>query len=308
MVDESGISVVVGAVLIVAVLIPTFLFFSYFYNRHAIYVLEQRHFEEVKTSFSEIQLAMSILPLGGTTIVSMPMSEEPVPNVVGFFPLLFGKTESTASGLAFENHTLKFYSGYLEYPNSKIVLENGAVILLGENSMGMLFPPPVLGIRENQEITREISIDGIKVMAGKVIEIYHTVYKLEGEDFGISATGTLNVGIRLENEYFECPFDGERFENKAQYENHMATVHGWPLDNITIRFYTSYENSWYDYLLIENDWLKGRGYHPSIKKGNGYVDFTILGAFEMRKDVYNNLIRDVMYYRKVRVIEIKTQA
>ncbi|MEM2282217.1 MAG: hypothetical protein QXH26_01535 [Candidatus Hadarchaeales archaeon] len=226
MLEEKGVSVVVEAVLVLAVVIPAILYTSLTYQNHALHEMEAKHLEEVKTAFLQLQTAAERLQPGGTATVPLSLGGEPVPSIIPFLPFVVGRT--AGGTIQFDNSwgRLLFRSQNYRYPDMEIIYENGAILLVQEGEALMLSPPAALAVREN--------------------EVYHQVFELEGENFRISGTGVLSLTLICENLLVS--------ENLVQSG-----------ENLTIEFHSPAEDAWTEYLLVENSWLAARGYSPTLE-------------------------------------------
>jgi len=249
MLGERGISVVVEASLVLAVLIPTLLFFSVAYTRHALHATEAEHMEKIKTAFFELKSAAERLSLGEEVVATLPLGRSPVPNIVPFLPLIIGGTSPGAGELAFDNSAggrLIFRSQNYEYPNLQLVYENGAILLVQEEGEIVLFPPAALAVKRVENL------------------VYLQNFELVGENFAISGR-EINLRFRLEN----------LVEEKTVVET------------LNISFPRGrYENAWWNYLVSENSWLSGEGYEPSLTENENYFCLTIPGPLTCFKRVY----------------------
>jgi hypothetical protein len=251
MLGERGISVVVEASLVLAVLIPTLLFFSLAYTRHALHATEAEHMEKIKTAFFELKSAAERLSLEEEAVATLPLGRSPVPNIVPFLPLIIGGTSPGAGELAFDNSAggrLIFRSQNSEYPNLQLVYENGAVLLVQGEGEIVLFPPAALAVKRTE--TENL--------------VYLQSFELVGENFEVSG-GEVNLRIKLEN----------LTENKKVEES------------LEILFPRGrYENAWWNYLASENSWLAWKGYEPTLTENGNYFCLTIPGPLTCFERVY----------------------
>ena len=251
MLGERGISVVVEASLVLAVLIPTLLFFSLAYTRHALHATEAEHMEKIKTAFFELKSAAERLSLEEEAVTTLPLGRSPVPNIVPFLPLIIGGTSPGAGELAFDNSAggrLIFRSQNSEYPNLQLVYENGAVLLVQGKGEIVLFPPAALAVKRTE--TENL--------------VYLQSFELVGENFEVSG-GEVNLRIKLEN----------LTENKKVEES------------LEILFPRGrYENAWWNYLASENSWLAWKGYEPTLTENGNYFCLTIPGPLTCFERVY----------------------
>jgi hypothetical protein len=307
--EDKGVSAVLGASLVLAVLIVCYLLFYFSYSQHLLQVTEAQHVESVRRAIIRLKSLVEGLSPGEGVTVGIPMSHEPGKNIIPFLPVVVSVPGTLASGLEFDNSCggrLIFRTHNLQYPNEEFVYENGAVLSLQREGSAIISEPAWLGVRENEPITHLIQVAGAAewVTRNRIV-LSHEIFLLTGENWAAVATGVLSVLATEENCYYECPFDGRIFDNREAYEAHMASVHTWPLDSITIRFNTQYENAWYEYLITENAWLAGKGYNPALS--GSPLALTILGPFVETTDLNGTPIRDIYYYRRVHVVRIKVE-
>jgi hypothetical protein len=255
MLGERGISVVVEASLVLAVLIPTLLFFSVAYTRHALHATEAEHMEKIKTAFFELKSAAERLSLEEEAVTTLPLGRSPVPNIVPLLPLIIGGTSPGAGELAFDNSAggrLIFRSQNSEYPNLQLVYENGAVLLVQEGGEIVLFPPAALAVKRTE--TENL--------------VYLQSFELVGENFEVSG-GEVNLRIKLEDLENLPPTNIEAGKN---------------LDILFPR--GRYENAWWNYLASENSWLAWKGYEPTLTENGNYFCLTIPGPLTCFERVY----------------------
>jgi hypothetical protein len=250
MLEERGISVVVEASLVLAVVIPALLFFSVAYTRHALHETEAEHMEKIKTAFFQLKSAAERLSQGEEVVVTLPLGRGPVPNIVPFLPLIIGGTSPGAGVLVFDNSDggrLIFLSQNSEYPNLQLVYENGAVLLLQGGGEIVLFHPAALAVKRTENL------------------VYLQSFELVGENFAVSG-GEANLRVKLEN-----------LEN-------LVTPQA---ENLKIFFPRGrYENAWWDYLASENSWLANKGFGPTLTESENYFCLTIQGPLTCYRRMY----------------------
>ena len=231
MLGNRGISVVVEASLVLAVLIPILLFLSLSYTRHALYVVEAQHVEKVKTAFFRLKSVIEESRYGEKVVITIPLGRDPIPNVVPFLPLLVGGTSPGAGVLSFDNSAggrVIFYSQNSEYPDFQLVFENGAVIFSQERGGETMLFPPVLVVRR-----------------GENIEVHHQTFQLVGENFQLSGGGEISLELLVENIF-------EERENKEVLELFFPRGQN--------------ESAWWEFLVAENSWLAQKDYFAQLNR------------------------------------------
>ena len=267
--SERGVSVVVGAILVVGIVAVTFSYIYTVWGRHAAREAEAQHAEKVLDGFMVLKSEIHDLEPGESTTVALPMSPEP-PTFP--FPFLPSPTPSPGvSGIAStllpenkENGRIVFTSNYRFYPNFSLVYEQGGVILVQGEYNSMIAPPAFVFAMDNK------GDDNILVH----IEEYR-ILKVWG---GRAATGPVTMRIRNENTYY--------------------IEKGTLRESVVITMLSNYQNAWWEYFLVENQRLAERGYNPLVEKIGGGVRLTIQGK---KTDIGT---KDIILHWKVAELEV----
>ncbi len=179
--DDNGVSVVTGAILVVAVGFIIFSIFIGFWVPRQGYEREREHMEEVRRGFSKLKSAIETIELLGSRSIDLKMAADPPP--------IFG-WPAMGGTLWFDNSsgTLSFQANNVHYADQTWVYENGAVILVQQGKSVMAsMPAMVAAIDDN----------------GENIRIEVRTVRLKGKGFSIGGTGARNIVLVKENVIIE---------------------------------------------------------------------------------------------------------
>lgn len=225
--EEKGISVIVGFVLLVAILIAAFAFFLPSYLSYEWTQSEAEHMRSVRESFIEIKSIVESMAEGESGSVEIEMSIEKTP--------LFSGGVGQAGVLSASNlenmfNLMRFSAKSLHFPHQTYGFEGGGVVLIQDGIEFMSSKPNLITAWEEN--------------ADKIGVNVHYIW-IEQSEFAVSSREMRTVEIT-------CTSYETRQENR---ENVVVDLGG------KVR----YENAWRKYLEEENKKLNEKGYNAELE-------------------------------------------
>lgn len=222
--EERGVSVIVGFIVLVIILMAAFTFFLPHYLRSEWHASEADHMRSVRGSFLGIKSMVESMAGGGSGSVEIEMSAEP-PAFSGVGPA----GVLSADNLENMFNSLRFDAVNLYLPSQTYAFEGGGVVLVQDGAESMSSKPNL--------------VTAWTVDAGKIGVIVHYIW-IEQSEFSVSSRGTRTVGIT-------CTGYTEKQKNR---ENVVVDLGG------KVR----YENAWRRYLEEVEGELNGKGCNAEL--------------------------------------------
>lgn len=245
--SERGVSVIVGAIVLIIILLSAFAAFYPFYVNKTVSEAEYNHMKSVKNSFFEIKSKVESMQVGRTGSVTIPMSINP--------PLLF--FGSVPSGtISVHNSENKFntidFTILSRYSPSQTYAYEGGGVVLKQNGTGIMKSDPTLVKVWNAEG------DNVRVNV-RYLLIENSNFTVTSKDARTVQVDKISSKYTSENEHLEKVVIN--LENKVRYvdawknyledtsaeldqegyhtelDNLKLTIHGKNKDNVQDIFY-----------------------------------------------------------------------
>ncbi len=221
--DEKGVSVVLGAILLLGIAVAVFPIWYNYYVENTMESKETDHMKSVREKYLELQSKVGFMDGPGEGgKVKIPMNAGSVRFFVGQSPL---GTLATNPGsdirvdntgvqeiITVDPGSIKFDGQNLYYPDQTFIFEGGHVFLAQDEVELMLSSDEDLISWENS----------LKV----------SYIKISGKEYSITSNSTESLNISWGGR--------ERFPKNKEWEN---------TENIRINFETQYDNVWMSYLI-----------------------------------------------------------